>query len=248
MQRTAIVQARMNSSRLYGKVLADVSGRPMLARLIERLKLCRSIDEIVIAATRRADDDDLVRLASQCGVRWYRGEEHDVLSRYVAAAEDARADVVLRLTADCPLIDPATCDRIVDDLTESANHCDYSSNVVVRTFPRGLDAEAFFVDVLHRMNRLGTSLAAREHVTVVLRSEKPGLFVTRDVVDDRDHSRLRWTVDEPRDLELVRRLYVELALVDSRADYPTILAHVLAHPELQAINSDVTTWTPKRSW
>ncbi|MBE7514387.1 MAG: glycosyltransferase family protein [Anaerolineales bacterium] len=234
----------MTSTRLPGKVLAEVAGRPLIAHQIRRLQACRAVDDIVIATTTNATDDPLLELARQEGVGWFRGDEQDVLGRYVGAARQANAEVVLRLTSDCPLIDPEVTDHVIAALTDPVEGCDYASNVIERSYPRGLDVEAFWYDTLSRMDRLGRSPAAREHVTVFLRSERPDLFLRRDVVDAQDNSDLRWTVDTPADLTLIKRLYEELGLAERIAPYREILAYVRATPHLMAINAEVTTWTP----
>ena len=234
----------MGSTRLPGKVLRDLVGRPMLARQIERLMACRSIDEIVIATSMDPADDPIVALATDLGIRATRGSSDDVLSRFLSAARDTRADVVVRVTADCPLIDPSTTDQVVDELTNHADTCDYASNVITRTFPRGLDAEAFFVDTLQRLDRLARTAEEREHVTVHLRSGRPGLFLLRSVEDATDNSDLRWTVDEEADFTLVERLYLELDLGRAIAPYPEVLQYVRQHPELMDLNQEIATWTP----
>ena len=244
MRRVIIVQARMTSTRLPGKVLMDVAGRPMLAQQLCRLKRCAAVDELVVATTTNITDDPVVELARQEGVGWFRGSEHDVLSRYLGAARDQRADVVVRVTSDCPLIDPKVTDRIINELTDHGAECDYASNVEERTFPHGLDVEAFFFDTLLRVDRLGRSALAREHVTVAIRAEHPELFVRRSVTDSRNGSDLRWTVDTAADLQLVRTLYATLDLGIHPLGYGEILAYVRSHPELTQINAGIETWQP----
>jgi spore coat polysaccharide biosynthesis protein SpsF len=244
MKRVAIIQARMASKRLPGKVLMDVSGRPMLAQQVHRLKRCTAIDEIVIATTVEPVDSPIVDLARQESVAWYRGSAQDVLGRFVAAARQVQADVIVRITADCPLIDPHIVDAVVNDLVDHTSNCDYASNVLPRTYPRGLDVEAFFWDALMRIDRLAQSEAAREHVTIVPRSERPDLFLCRCITDEQDNSDLRWTVDTDVDLQLVRELYRSLDIGTRPVPYPEILEHVRTHPELSALNVGVETWTP----
>ncbi len=246
MKRVIIVQARMTSTRLPGKVLMQVAGRPMLAQEIRRLKRCTTADEIVIATTVNATDDPIVELARQEGISWFRGNEHDVLGRYVGAAHQARADVVVRVTADCPLIDPQVTDRVISELASHIAECDYASNVLRRTFPRGLDIEAFFWDTLIRIDRLAQSPAAREHVTTVVRSERPALFLCRSVEDDQNNADLRWTVDTAADLELVRRLYEALGIGECQVPYHKVLSYVRSHAELCQINAGIETWEPPR--
>lgn len=229
MSVVAIVQARMTSSRFPGKVLAELAGAPMLAQELRRLAAARSIGEIVVATTRNAADDPVAALADVEGARVFRGDEHDVLGRYVAAAREARADVVVRITADCPLLDPGVVDRVVEALT---NDADYSANVVERTFPQGLDCEALHLETLERVDALAESPAAREHVTWLINNEQPDLFARVSVVDEDDNSDLRWTVDLPADLELVRRLYDRFQLVQRRLPYRDLIDAVRADPEL----------------
>jgi spore coat polysaccharide biosynthesis protein SpsF len=239
MRRVIIVQARMTSTRLPGKVLAEVAGRPMLAQQLRRLADCHQADEIVVATTSLASDDPVVRLADAAGLRWFRGDERDVLARYVGAAREAAADLVVRITADCPLIDPGETDRVVAALAQRAAVCDYTANVLSRTFPQGLDTEALFRDTLERVGRMATSAAAREHVTYFIYGERPDLFVRHSVEDAEDNSDLRWTVDTPADLALVRQVYEALGLGEQVVGYRDILAYVRAHPALSRLNADV---------
>lgn len=229
----------MTSTRLPGKVLMDLGGRPMLAQQLRRLKRCRRADEIVVATTVNAVDDPILALAEAEGVRWFRGSEGDVLARTVGAAREAAADVVVRVTSDCPLIDPAQSDRVIAELEDHAGACDYASNVHPRTFPRGLDTEALTRAALERMDGLAESTPAREHVTYFLHKERPDLFTARSVTDADDNSDLRWTVDTPEDLRLVRRIYDELPLGDGALPYAAILEYVRGKPELCALNEHV---------
>jgi spore coat polysaccharide biosynthesis protein SpsF len=236
MRRVVVVQARMTSTRLPGKVLMDLAGKPMLERELERLADCRQVDEITLAVTANADDDPLVALADRLGLRWHRGSEHDVLDRYLGAAREADADAVVRVTSDCPLIDAGEVDAVIVALDPQI---DYAANVLERDLPRGLDTEALWRDTLERSARMATSTPAREHVTWFIHSERPDLFVTKAVRRPYAAADLRWTVDTPEDLELARRLYAELDLAATRLPFPEILAHVRSHPELAAINAHV---------
>ncbi len=237
MKRVVIMQARMTSTRLPGKVLVDLAGRPMLAQQIARLRRCAAIDAIVVATTVNATDDPVAALAAAEGIEVFRGDEKDVLGRYLGAARAARADVVVRVTADCPLIDPAVLDRVVGALLEGG--CDYASNTLKRSYPRGLDAEAFHMDVLERMARLGSSPMAREHVTWFLHRERPDLFLLREVVDAQDASDLRWTVDTADDLALMRKIYELGGMPERWVDYPELVAMVRRDPVLVALNAHV---------
>jgi spore coat polysaccharide biosynthesis protein SpsF len=244
MKRVIIIQARMTSTRLPGKVLMELAGRPMLAQQIRRLKRCANVDEITIATTTNPTDDPITELARQEGVRCFRGSEQDVLARYVGAADAAGAEVAVRVTADCPLIDPEVTDKVVAELTNHECACDYASNVMERTYPRGLDTEALYFDTLLRIDRLAQSPSAREHVTIVPRSERPELFLCRSVLDQENNADLRWTVDTAADLQLVRTLYEVLGLDAQIVPYREMLAYLRSHPELARINTGVETWTP----
>jgi spore coat polysaccharide biosynthesis protein SpsF len=239
MRRAVVVQARMTSTRLPGKVLMDLAGRPLLERELERLQGCREIEEIVLAVTTNPDDDPLVDLAQRVGVRWYRGSEHDVLARYIGASREARAEMVVRITSDCPLIDAGEVDAVIGALAERRTTCDYASNILERHLPRGLDTEALWYDTLERMGRLATSSPAREHVTWFCRSERPDLFALHSVRRPFDAADLRWTVDTADDLAMVRRLYDELSLADREVPLRELIGHVRAHPEIAAVNRHV---------
>jgi len=224
MNVVAVLQARMGSTRLPGKVLMDLAGRPMLSQLLHRLKRARRVDDIVIATTTDPRDDALVELAKREDVRWFRGSEQDVLSRIRGAAEDAGADAVVRLTGDCPLMDPAVVDAVVAALVDHSEPVDYASNVLRRTYPKGLDAEALFMDTLRRIDRMGTSPAAREHVTWFAYRERPDLFVLRSVEQEQDYSALNWSVDTIEDLEHARALYQQLGLHQQPRDWLSVAA------------------------
>ena len=216
----------------------------MLAHQLNRLKQCQMADEIVIATTINSSDDPVVELAKREDVGWFRGDEQDVVSRYIGAAHQFGADVVVRITADCPLIDPHVVDRIIRELVDHAAECDYASNTHPRTYPRGLDTEVFFLDTLMRFDRLARSPASREHVTLVAYAERPELFARRNVMDDQDNSDLRWTVDTETDLQVVRALYQGLDLANRTAPYSEVLAYVRAHPKISSLNMDIETWEP----
>lgn len=235
MRVVAIVQARMGSSRLPGKVLRDLCGASMLARGIERLRNASTLAHIVIATTTRHEDDAIVEEGRRLGAQVFRGSAEDVLSRYAGAARAAAAEVIVRITSDCPLIDPRVVDRVVGAL---ATDIDYVSNTQVRTFPRGLDCEVFFRDTLDRMDRMAASVPAREHVTAFIR-EQPPLFRTSQLVADVDHSDLRWTVDTEEDFALVEMLYDRFHLASAAMDYRELAMRVRNDPALLEINAHI---------
>jgi spore coat polysaccharide biosynthesis protein SpsF len=233
MTTVAIVQARMGSSRLPGKVLADIGGMSMLARVVARLRAASSIDDIVIATSTHAGDDEVVREANRLEVDSFRGSETDVLARYLGAARQADAEVIVRVTSDCPLLDPGVVDLVVEGLRWDV---DYASNTHRRTYPRGLDVEALYRDTLERIAADATSAQAREHVTAYV-LEAPHQFRVRQICDAQDHSDLRWTVDTLEDLEVVRGIY-ELIGSD-QVSYRRLVERVRAQPRLIAHNAHV---------
>jgi spore coat polysaccharide biosynthesis protein SpsF len=244
VRRVIVVQARMTSTRLAGKVLMDLAGRPLLERELERLERCAHADEVVLAVTDNPDDEPLVALARRRGLRWYRGSEHDVLARYAGAAREADADLIVRVTSDCPLIDPEETDAVIAALQERRASCDYASNRLEPHLPRGLDTEALWRDALERMDRLATSRPAREHVTWFCYAERPDLFALHSVRRPVDAHDLRWTVDTVDDLAMVRRLYAELGLAERPVSLAELLAYVRAHPEIAALNSHIEQKDP----
>ena len=246
MKKIIIIQARMSSSRLPGKVLMDICGKPMLFHQITRLKNCDLVDDIVIATTSNELDDEIIRTAKMTDVRWYRGSEHDVLSRYIEAAEESKADIIIRSTADCPLIDPSITDKVIELLLKNINSYDYTSNIIRRTYPRGLDVEAFFIDTLSRINRLAKEQSDREHVTSILRSNFASKFLIGSIEDSINNSDLRWTVDTSEDLSLVRNLYSKLDLTNKIINYQEVINFVRANPSLIKINSGIETWDPQK--
>ena len=207
-----VIQARMTSTRLPGKVLSDIGGQPALQLMLSRLQHCRKVDEFVVATTTNATDDPVAALCSSLGVGVFRGDEHDVLARMLGAAEEADADHVIRLTADCPMIDPAIVDSAVELLL--AGDCDYASNTFDRTYPDGLDTEVMTIAALRAADSCASEPELREHVTTYINRRRPNLghgdFKLAALKFTADFSHVRWTVDTPRDLEVVRALVSRL--------------------------------------
>jgi spore coat polysaccharide biosynthesis protein SpsF len=231
----AVVQARVGSTRLPAKVLADVGGESMLARVVRRIRSARTVTAVVVATSTLPSDDAIQKLAHQLGAPCVRGSELDVLDRYVLAARTSSADVIVRVTADCPLIDPGIIDDVVRALGTGDGSADYASNVVSRTFPRGLDVEAFTRSALERAAAEAQAPREREHVTVYM-LEHPDRFTLRSIGAPVDASRYRWTVDETADLELVRQIYRR---VPADAPWSEILHAIESEPALASINADV---------
>lgn len=235
MKTVAIIQARLGSTRLPGKVLLPLAGRPMLAQVIERVGRASSVDEVLVATTTNPGDAPLVELCRELGYASFRGDEHDVLDRYFQAARTRAATTVVRVTSDCPLIDPAVIDAVLATLAESG--ADYASNIAPqRTYPRGLDTEAFSFATLERCWREASAPASREHVTAHI-YQHPDRFRLASVTHERDESAHRWTVDTADDYALVKRIYAHFG--HNRFAWQDVLAVVEAHPEWRALNAHV---------
>lgn len=230
----AVIQARMGSTRFPGKSLAALAGRPILARVVERAAAISGVAQVVVALPVDAEDDRLAALARDQGAPVFRGDPADVLDRVYRAALAARADIVVRLTADCPLLDPEVSGRVLAALTDGV---DYASNVHPPTFPDGLDTEAMAMTALETAWREAAQPSDREHVTPFL-WRRPDRFRAANVAHDRDLSGFRWTVDEPDDVPLLDAVCRELdgrglfglddviGLLDAR---PDIAARAAAH-------------------
>jgi len=203
MTTVAVIQARCGSTRFPRKVLAPLQGRPMLAHIIERVSRATRVDRVVVATTALPRDDEVAALATAHGAGVTRGPEDDVLTRFVTAAREHGADVVVRITADCPLTDPSVVDRVIGARAEG--DADYASNVEPATFPEGYDVEAFTAACLFRIDGEATLAYEREHVTVRIR-EHLDEFRTVHVAHEPDLSWMRLTVDVPADLERIARL------------------------------------------
>ena len=237
MRVVAIVQAHMGSTRLPGKVLLDLAGEPMLARVVNRVRRAQTLGEVLVATTMQSADEAIVRLCIERGWPCSRGSEEDVLDRYYHAAVAHQADVVVRITSDCPLIEPEVADRVVQEFLERQPEVDYACNVLPRrTFPRGLDTEVMRFDVLERAWREDLNPAWREHVTPYIQ-RNPGLFHIHGVTSGADYSHMRWTVDTPEDLAFVRCIYDHFG--HDRFSWREVLAVLEQHPEWLEINRHV---------
>lgn len=202
----------MTSTRLPGKVMADIAGKPLLQRMIERVALARSIDRVVVATTTNAQDDPVAALAEELDAGVFRGDEADVLGRIYAAATTYDADPVVRLTADCPMADPAVIDAALK--LYSKGEADYVSNCTRRTFPDGLDVEVMSLAALTEANDTATHPELREHVTPYIRGSRPdlaeGAFRRSELLADSDFGHIRFTVDTEEDYARVRSLFERL--------------------------------------
>lgn len=238
MQTTIIVQARMTSTRLPGKVLKKVLGKPLLVYQLERLRRVKLADEIVIATTTNETDLPIVKLCSDLAISCFRGPEEDVLARYYGAAQQFPGDIIVRLTSDCPVIDPQVIDKVIQYYLDHQQEVDYVSNVLERTYPRGMDTEVFSFKALHEAFEEATDKADREHVTPFI-YRQPERYQLANVPYQEDQSRHRWTVDTPQDLELVTRILEALYPYKPQFTLEDILSLLMQHPNWMAINKDI---------
>jgi spore coat polysaccharide biosynthesis protein SpsF len=262
----AIIQARMGSSRLPGKVLLDIAGKPMIQHVIERTKRAQTVDSVLVATTSDPSDDPIAAFATALNIPCYRGSLHDVLDRYYRAAKIHNAETIVRITADCPLIDPQVIDQTValvcQPSTFNLQPSDFSCNRLpppfARTFPIGLDVEACTFAALERAWKESTEPFHREHVMPYiyegthLTSETPHLaqgtsqrgFQIAQLHHLPDYGSLRWTVDTPEDLTFIRELFAHLKDKPDFTWYDALQV-VQQHPELTEINATVRHKTMK---
>ena len=236
MKVVAIIQARMGSTRLPGKVLLELAGEPMLVRVVNRTLRAMTLDEIIIATTTEAKDEVIVELCTSHGWAYFRGSEDDVLDRYYQAAKEHRADIVVRITSDCPLIEPEIIDLVVREFLKEGKIDYASNNLPPRTFPRGLDVEVMSFEVLECAWCEDNNPAWREHVTPYI-YRHPDKFRLKGVYNDRDLSYMRWTVDTWEDLEFVRQIYNYFG--HDRFSWHEVLTLLKDHPEWLDINKHV---------
>ena len=241
----AIIQARLGSSRLPRKILLDIAGQSMLERVVTRVQQAKQIDQVVIATTTDQTDDPLIEYCEDRNWNFFRGSEHDVLSRYLETARHFLATRVVRVTSDCPLIAPGVIDQLVHlSIASSAgsgsgckSELDYCCNFYPeRHFPRGLDCECISTQALKRIDRLATLPEYREHVTLYA-YRNPERFSIGSLKSSSDFSGFRWTVDTPEDLELIRTIYHHFeSLGVYQFDWKQTIAACQANPHWQEIN------------
>ncbi|EKS4342911.1 glycosyltransferase family protein [Clostridium botulinum] len=239
MKVVCIVQARVGSTRLPGKVLKKICGKTVLEHDIDRLRRVKNIDEIVIATTTLEKDNEIVKECEILDVKYFRGAEDDVLSRYYYAAKENDADIVVRVTSDCPLIDPEVSENIIQCYIDNKSKYDYISNTIDRTYPRGLDTEVFGFKVLEMAFKEAVSLRDKEHVTPYIWNN-PQIFKLAQYKNRKDYSHLRWTLDTEEDFELINKIYNLLyPSMNSKFKFTNILNIYRDYPELYEINKEI---------
>jgi spore coat polysaccharide biosynthesis protein SpsF len=231
-----MVQARMGSTRLPGKVMMPLSNHPVLWHDLQRIRASKEATDTIVATTVDPSDDGIVEVCNQWGVKVHRGSIEDVLERFHGAAEKFGSDVIVRVTSDCPLIDP----NILDIVIRALRNNDYVTNVFDRNFPRGMDAEAFTRSALDRAFREATKPFDREHVTPYIR-ERVDLFKTANVEMPSAYHfpQFRLTLDTPQDYALFQKIYDQFYREGSLVDVPSVLRWLIEHPEIATLNAEV---------
>jgi spore coat polysaccharide biosynthesis protein SpsF len=238
VKTVATIEARMTSSRLPGKVLVEAEGKPMLELMVERLRAVPELDQVVIATTVNASDDPVEALARRLGIGVWRGSEEDVLMRVLDAARAHAADVIVELTGDCPLIDPALVSRTIR--AYRATKVDYCSNILARSWPIGMDTQVFATDVLADVARRTDDPHDHEHVSLYI-YRHPEIYSLHGIEAPPSEHRpdTRLTLDTREDLEVIRALFAALRPADPTFPVGRMIEWLDAHPDVAAINASV---------
>lgn len=230
----AVLQARMSSARLPGKVLKPILGQPMICRQLERIRQAKHLDSIIVATSEQASDDPIVAAVDALDIGCFRGSLDDVLDRFYRAAASNRADHIVRLTGDCPLVDAQIVDEVIEKHLSEGR--DYTSNFLERRYPDGIDVEVFTFQALEQAWQEAELTTDREHVTPFI-YRQPERFSLGSLRCDQDLAALRWTVDHPEDLEFVTKVF-EALYPDSGIFSMWNVLELLEHrPELAQINA-----------
>lgn len=239
MKTIIIVQARMTSTRLPAKIMMTVLGKSLLEHQIIRLRRVNLADDICIACTTNKDDEPIVNLAKNLNVPFFRGSEHNVLSRYYGAALEYKAEHIVRVTSDCPIIDPIELDYLISSYHSYSGLIDYtSSGGSVRSYPRGMEAEIFSMEALSIANQEARENYEFEHVTPFIYTH-PEKFKISEYSFNKDESHHRWTVDTIEDFQLVKKIIEELFPKNQNFTIRDVLALLSRNPSWIEINSHV---------
>ena len=236
MYTVAIIQARISSTRLPGKVLKKIEGKTVLEHVATRVKVAKNLDDVIVATTMRKEDLKIVKLCSNLGISVFCGSEDDVLDRYYQTARLFKANHIIRITADCPLIDPMVIAKVIELYFKK--NADYATNGMPETFPDGLDTEVFSFKTLKRAWENAKLSSEREHVTPYIR-KNPNIFKIVNLKCNVDLKDKRWTIDEPEDLKFIKIIYKNLYLRDSLFGMNKILDFLKKHPEIEEINRNI---------
>jgi len=233
---TAIVQARMGSSRFPGKSLRKLAGKPVVMHVVERALATHNINTVVVATSIKREDDCLAELLSAEGIKVCRGDERNVLSRYAAAARDVGGDPIVRLTGDDPLKDPEVMAKVINAFLQEPDRFDYVSNTIKPTFPEGQDTEVIRASCLFEAERLAVDSYDREHVTPFFYNH-PEKYRCFNVSHEEDLSHMRWTLDNEQDFRFLEAVFAQLN--DQRPSMQQVLTLLRQKPELMKINQTV---------
>ncbi len=226
----------MGSTRLPGKVMKKLNGKPMLWHIVTRLNYSKKIEKIIIATTDKDEDKVIAKFAQDTGIDFYCGSSEDVLDRYYQAARTFGVGHIVRITADCPMIDPEVVDKVIDFY--QTKKCDYASNIVKPTMPDGLDTEIFSSQTLEKAWKEAKKPPEREHVTPYIYNH-PELFKIENYTDDVNYLGMRWVVDEEADYKFVTEVYKNLYKDEEIFHTKDVLDLLSKHPELSDINKSI---------
>lgn len=240
MKIVCIMQARVGSSRLPGKVLKEICGQTVLEHDVNILRLVPNIDEIVIATTIEEQDDQIVQEASRLGVKCFRGSENDVLSRYYFAAKENNADIVVRVTSDCPCMDNIVIENIINEFKKYniSEHIDYMSNTIERTFPRGYDVEVFKFESLEKAFLNAKKDYEREHVTPYI-YDLSNKYKLKMHKNEKDYSEYRVTLDTQEDFQVITAIYKELFVEKRYFSMQDVVEFLNNNPQIAYINKEI---------
>lgn len=233
-----IVQARVSSTRLPGKIFKEVLGRPLLDYVIERLRRVSLADNIVIATTTNPKDQEVVSFCCNASYDLFRGSEDDVLKRYAEAARAFDADIIVRICSDCPLIDPAIIDAAIQLYHAKAPNVDYVSNTLNRTYPRGMDVEVFSLKTLLEAEQKAVKSEEREHVTPYIWSH-PDLYKLAQTTQKNNESHHRWTVDTEEDFTLIKKILESVYPLNPAFTKDQVIDLLKHHPDWFYINQHI---------
>ncbi|MDD4611359.1 MAG: glycosyltransferase family protein [Patescibacteria group bacterium] len=236
VKNLCIIQARYGSTRLPGKVLLPLGGKTVIEQVISRVNQAKKIDKIILATTTKEEDDALEQICLKAGIDYFRGSEDDVLDRYYQAAKKFEAKNIIRITGDCPLLDPEIVDKIINIYKESG--VDYATNVIPPTFPDGLDAEIFSFSILEKAWHETSLASQREHVTIYF-WQNQGIFKQKHLNNGIDLSTRRWVLDNPEDYEFMKQVFAKLYPVKPNFRLNDLLKFFTDNPEIEKINNKI---------
>jgi len=236
MNTVAIIQARISSTRLPEKVLKIIEGKTVLEHVINRVRAAKNIDDMVVATTVKKEDLEIVKLCASLGISVFCGSEDDVLDRYYQTAKLFKAGHIVRITSDCPLIDPQIIEEVIELYFQKK--ADYASNTMPETFPDGLDTEVFSYKTLKKAWKNAKLSSEREHVTPYIR-KYPNIFKIVNLKCEYNLNDKRWTLDEPEDFKFIKIIYKNLYLEDSLFGMIKILDFLKKNPEIGELNKNI---------